>query len=95
VVVALGDVAGGFGQVTHGAAVADQAGLSGTELGIGLAIMRLASLGGLPITGLADRFGRRITLLVTVGAGLGLTAVAAVNPSYWWFVAISPAGVLC
>jgi MFS family permease len=92
VVAALGDVARGFGQVTHGAAVADQAGLSGTELGIGLAIMRLASLGGLPVTGLADRFGRRITLLVTVGAGLAMTAVAAVSPGYWWFVAIFACG---
>jgi MFS family permease len=92
VVAALGDVARGFGQVTHGAALADQAGLSGTELGIGLAIMRLASLGGLPITALADRFGRRMMLLVTVGAGLALTVVAAVSPTYWWFVAIFACG---
>ena len=47
VVAALGDVAKGFGQVTHGATFADQAGLSGTDLGIGLAIIRLAALGGL------------------------------------------------
>jgi hypothetical protein len=45
VVAALGDVARGFGQVSHGATFSDQAGLSGTDLGIGLAIMRLASLG--------------------------------------------------
>ena len=92
VVAALGDVARGFGQVTHGATFADQAGLSGTELGIGLAIIRLASLGGLPITGLADRFGRRTMLLITVGAGLAMTAVAAASPSYWWFVAIFACG---
>jgi len=92
VVAALGDVARGFGQVTHGATFADQAGLSGTELGVGLAIIRLASLGGLPITGLADRFGRRMMLLITVGAGLALTAVAAASPSYWWFVAIFACG---
>ena len=92
VVAALGNVAQGFGQVTHGAALADQAGLSGTELGIGLAIMRLASLGGLPITALADRFGRRMMLLVTVGAGLALTVVAAASPTYWWFVAIFACG---
>jgi MFS family permease len=92
VVAALGDVARGFGQVTHGATLADQAGLSGTELGIGLAIIRLASLGGLPITGLADRFGRRIMLLVTVGVGLAMTVVAAVSPSFWWFVAIFACG---
>ena len=54
VVAALGDVARGFGQVTSGATFADQAGLSGTDLGIGLAIIRLASLGGLP----AHRPGR-------------------------------------
>jgi MFS family permease len=54
--------------------------------------MRLASLGGLPITGLADRFGRRRMVLLTVGAGLAMTAVAAVSPSYWWFVAIFACG---
>ena len=92
VVAALGDVARGFGQVNLGATLADQAGLSGTSLGIGLAIMRLASLGALPITGLADRFGRRRMLLVTVGLGLAMTAAAAASPSYWWFVAIFASG---
>ena len=92
VVAALGDVARGFGQVNAGATLADQAGLSGTSLGIGLAIMRLASLGALPITGLADRFGRRRMLLVTVGLGLAMTALAAASPSYWWFVAIFASG---
>ena len=92
VVAALGDVARGFGQVNHGATLADQAGLSGTDLGIGLAVMRLASLGALPLTGLADRFGRRKMLLVTVGVGLALTALAAASPSYWWFVAIFACG---
>src|ERR1700678_1091429 len=92
VVAALGDVARGFGQVNLGATLADQAGLSGTDLGVGLAIMRLASLGALPITGLADRFGRRRMLLVTVGLGLAMTALAAASPSYWWFVAIFACG---
>ena len=92
VLAALGGVARGFGQVNHGATLADQAGLSGTALGIGLAVMRLASLGALPITGLADRFGRRTMLLVTVGGGLAMTVVAAVSPSYWWFVAIFACG---
>jgi MFS family permease len=91
-VAALGDVARGFGQVTHGATFADQAGLSGSELGIGLAVIRLASVGGLPITGLADRFGRRKMLLITVGVGLALTALAAASPSYWWFVVIFACG---
>ena len=92
VVAALGDVARGFGQVNLGATLADQAGLSGTDLGIGLAIMRLASLGALPITGRADRFGRRKMLLITVGLGLAMTAAAAASPSYWWFVAIFASG---
>ena len=92
VVASLGDVAKGFGQVNVGATLADQAGLSGTDLGIGLAIMRLASLGALPITGLADRYGRRTMLLVTVGLGLAMTGVAAASPSYWWFVAIFASG---
>jgi MFS family permease len=92
VVASLGDVAKGFGQVNVGATLADQAGLSGTDLGIGLAIMRLASLGALPITGLADRLGRRTMLLVTVGLGLAMTGVAAASPSYWWFVAIFASG---
>jgi len=92
VVAALGDVARGFGQPNSGATLADQVGLSGTDLGIGLGIMRLASLGALPVIGLADRFGRRRMLLATVGAGLVMTVLAAASPSYWWFVAIFAAG---
>lgn len=91
-VAALGDVAKGFGQVTHGATVAEQAGLSATVLGAGLAIIRLASLGGLPVAALADRFGRRRLLLATLAGGLALTALAAASPSYWWFVAIFALG---
>ena len=91
-VAALGDVAKAFGQVTHGATISDQAGLSGTILGVGLAVIRLASLGGLPFAGLADRFGRRRLLLGTVAAGLALTALAAASPGYWWFVAIFALG---
>lgn len=92
VVAALGDVARGFGQVNSGATLADQIGMSGTALGIGLGIMRLASLGALPIIGLADRFGRRRLLLATVGAGLVMTVLTAASPSYWWFVAIFACG---
>jgi MFS family permease len=92
VVAALGDVARGFGQVSHGATLADQAGLSGTELGLGLAVIRLASLGSLSLTGLADRFGRRRMLLLTLGAGLLMTVVSVVSPGYWWFVAIFAIG---
>ncbi len=91
-VVVLGDVARTFGRVVHGATIADQAGLSGTELGLGLAIIRLASLAGLPLAGLADRYGRRTLLVGTVGFGLAMTAVAAASPGYWWFVVIFACG---
>ena len=94
-VAALGDVARSFGQLTGGGnvgTVADRAGVSGTVLGVGLAVIRLASLGGLPIAGLADRLGRRRVLLRSLGVGLALTALAAASPSYWWFVAIFALG---
>jgi MFS family permease len=92
VVAALGDVAKTFGTATHGATIAEQAGLSGTVLGIGLAIIRVASLASLPLCGLADRFGRRTMLLFTVGIGLAFTTVASASPSYWWFVALFALG---
>jgi MFS family permease len=91
-VAALGDVAKTFGHLVHGASFADQAGLSGTMLGIGLAILRLVSLAGLPIAGWADRVGRRKTMLTTCAAGLALTVLAATSPTYWWFVAIFALG---
>jgi len=91
-VAALGDVAKSFGHLSHGATIADQAGLSGSELGIGLAIVRLASLASLPMAGLADRYGRRAVLLVSCGLGLALTVAAAASPGYWWFVAIFARG---
>ncbi|HKH88392.1 MAG TPA: hypothetical protein VKA05_06195, partial [Acidimicrobiales bacterium] len=77
---ALGDVAKGFGRIVHGATIADQVGLSGTELGLGLAVIRLASLGALPVAGLADRLGRRRMLLATASIGLTLTVLAAASP---------------
>jgi len=92
VVTALGSVARTFGHLVHGATLADQAGLSGTKLGVGLAIIRLASLGGLPLTALADRFGRHRMLLTTVGLGLAATVLAAASPGYWWFVVIFACG---
>lgn len=92
VVAALGDVAKAFGHVTHGTSIADQAGLSGTELGLGLAVIRLASLGGLPLAAAADRVGRRRVLLATVAVGLALTVLASISPGFWWFVAIFALG---
>ncbi len=91
-VAALGDVAREFGRVTHGATIADQAGLSGTQLGIGLAIIRLASLGSLPLIGLADRFGRRTMLIATLSMGLALTVASAAAFGYWSFVVIFACG---
>jgi MFS family permease len=91
-VAALGDVAKSFGHLSHGGTLADQAGLSGTVVGAGLAVIRLASLGALFLTGLADRFGRRRVLLFTCAGGLVFTFVAAASPGYWWFVAIFALG---
>jgi MFS family permease len=92
VVSALGSVAKAFGHLVHGATLADQAGLSGTKLGVGLAIIRLASLGGLPLTALGDRLGRHRMLVITVGLGLSATVLAAASPGYWWFVVIFACG---
>jgi MFS family permease len=87
-VAALGDVAEGFGEVEAGGTIAERAGLSGTKLGVGLAVIRMASIFCLPLAALADRVGRRLTLLVFCGLGLLLTASAALSPTYWWFVAL-------
>jgi MFS family permease len=87
-VAALADVASELGATGDEDSIADQAGLSGTALGIGLAIIRLASILSLPLAGLADALGRRSTLLWFCGLGLLVTASAALSPTYWWFVAI-------
>jgi MFS family permease len=93
VVAALGHVAKAFGQErSQGVTLAEQAGLSGTTLGVGLAIIRLASLGGLPVASWADRWGRKRTMLSACAAGLVLTVAAAGSPSFWWFVAIFAVG---
>ena len=92
VVAALGDVSTQLGHVAPGSSIADKVGLSGTSIGIGLAIIRLASLGSLPLIGIADRLGRRRVLLTVTIAGLALTAVAATSPGYWWFVVIFACG---
>lgn len=92
VVAALGDVAREFGRITHGVSLADQAGLSASVLGAGLAVIRLSSLLALPLTGLADRWGRRRMLLVTVAVGLAITVASAASPSYWWFVVVFALG---
>jgi MFS family permease len=87
-VAALGDVSTQLGHVAPGGSIADKVGLSGTSLGVGLAIIRLASLLSLPLIGIADRLGRRRVILSVTIAGLALTVAAAGSPGYWWFVAI-------
>jgi MFS family permease len=89
---ALGDVARAFGQAGEGASVGAKVGLSGTTLGVGLAIVRLASLASLPLAALADGYGRRRVLLGCVSGGLAFTALAALSPGYWWFVALFALG---
>jgi MFS family permease len=89
---ALGDVAREFGETGDGASVVARVGLSGTTLGVGLAIVRLASLGSLPLAAMADLRGRRRVLLACVAGGLALTALAALSPGYWWFVALFALG---
>src|SRR4029453_17715513 len=89
---ALGDVAHAFGQTGDGTSVVARVGLSGTTLGIGLAVVRLASLASLPLSALADRHGRRRMLLGCVTGGLAVTALSALSPGYWWFVALFAVG---
>ena len=89
---ALGDVARAFGQAGEGTSLVAKVGLSGTTLGVGLAIVRLASLASLPLAALADRHGRRRMLLSCVTGGLAVTALAALSPGYWWFVALFALG---
>jgi MFS family permease len=91
-VASLGEVAKAFGHATGGQSVSSEMGLSGSVLGLGLAVLRIASLGGLPLAVLADRFGRRSTILAYTTLGLACTVVAAFSPSYWFFVAVFALG---
>ena len=88
----LGDVAETFGEATGDGSIRAQVGLSATVLGVGLAIIRGSSLLSLPLAGLADRHGRRRTIIAYATLGLAFTALAAASPSYWVFVAIIAAG---
>jgi putative MFS transporter len=92
VTATLGDVATAFGDPGTGEGVLAEIGITGTRLGIGLAIIRAANLASLPATALADRVGRRTVLLGGGMLGLLLTAAAALSPNFWWFVAIFAAG---
>jgi MFS family permease len=87
VTAALGDIAEAFGH-PRGDGIAAEVGMTGTTLGIGLAIIRLASLASLPAASIADRIGRRRLLLGAVGIGLALTVAAGFSPTFWWLVAL-------
>lgn len=91
VFTALGDIATAFGQ-GDGRGVAAELGLSASTLGLGLGLIRLAALGGLPVAALADRLGRRRVLLTTTAVGLSLTSIAALAPTYWVFIALFALG---
>ena len=84
---ALGDVAEEFGKLGERETISEQAGLPGSVLGAGLAVIRLSALLVLPLAALADRVGRRRTILTYAAVGLVVTMAAAGSPSYWWFVA--------
>lgn len=89
VTAALGDVAAAFGEATEAVTdIAAQVGLSGTTLGLGLAAIRLASLGAMPLAALADHRGRRPVILTCCAAGLAITVVGGASPTYWWFVVL-------
>lgn len=92
VTATLGAVAAHFGEVTDELGVAAQVGLTGTTVGVGLALIRLASLGSLPLASVADRAGRRRVLMWSCGVGLAVTMVAFASPTYWWFVLIVALG---
>ncbi len=86
-VASLADVAKHFGHVSDSTSLASQVGLSGSVLGLGLAVLRIASLGALPLASLADRLGRARLVRQTLWTGLAITAAAALSPNYWIFVA--------
>jgi len=85
-VASLDDVARHFGHHTSRQSLQSVVGLSGSVLAIGLAVLRFASLGAMPLASLADRWGRTKVLRRTLTLGLAITACAALSPSYWIFV---------
>ncbi|MGA7833608.1 MAG: MFS transporter [Acidimicrobiales bacterium] len=85
-VASLDKVASYFGHHTSSKSLQSVVGLSGSVLGIGLAVLRFASLGALPLASLADRWGRVSMMRRTLFVGLVITACASLSPSYWFFV---------
>jgi MFS family permease len=85
-VASLNDVARHFGHQASGHSLQSVVGLSGSVLGLGLGALRLASLGAMPLSSLADRRGRTRVLQIFLLLGLVATAIASLSPSYWFFV---------
>jgi AAHS family 3-hydroxyphenylpropionic acid transporter len=87
VTAVLGEVALAFGAATT-AEVEGQLGMSAGTLGLGLAVIRFAGAGSLFGSAVADRVGRRPVLLVATAAGLLLTLLAPLAPTFWVFVGV-------
>jgi predicted MFS family arabinose efflux permease len=79
----LDDIAEEFGDPGAG-----ELAMAGTTVGLGLALIRLASIASLPAAGLADRYGRRRVLLTCATVGLAVTAAAALSPGFWSLVVV-------
>ena len=88
VTAVIGDVAAAFGEVGGSGDLTAQIGLPATTVGLALALVRLTSLASLPVVSVADRRGRQRVLVALSVVGLGLTTVAALAPSFWWYVAL-------
>lgn len=84
----IGDVAFAFGAPGAGLDPASQIGLTGTTLGVALAVIRLTGLGALLGTSMADRHGRRFVVLTALTVGLALTAVSSISRTFWVWVAL-------
>ena len=68
--------------------ISDGLGVSIGAFGVGVAIIRLGSLGGIPFLRLADRLGRRKLLIVSLAAFTALTGLTAVAWSLAVFVVL-------
>ena len=90
---ALADVARSFGKPSPtGSSVAAEVGLSFTILGVGLGIIRLAALGSLPWPPWPIGSAGGGSCWAARRSGSAVTALAALSPGYWWFVALFALG---
>jgi MFS family permease len=88
VTAVIGDVAATFGHPAPEDGDLAAIGLPVTTVGVALAIVRLASLGSLPLAAVADRVGRRQVLLIVATLGFAMTTAAAAAPGFWWYVVL-------